>query len=265
MLISESGTVDIPEGFSTIDIDAPGDLDLVFSTHADANCFIRLIRAGRINVKASIASRAALFFWNDSDGSIDVNETYDVTGQGDLSIAYGECNAGECRRKVEIRLLEDHTRAALSSSSLVSGKKDYRIKVVNMAKDTRGQIDNYAVVLESGRLTIDAVGQIKSGAKRSESHQTSRALSFAAGQATTILPELLIDENDVKASHAMSIGRMDEAQLYYMMSRGLDISDCTMLVSLGYLMPIVEHIGNKELKERLKDELERKIREVCSM
>ena len=121
----------------------------------------------------------------------------------------------------------------------------------------------YAVVLGKGRLTIEAIGKIVKGAYRSESHQTSRALSFEEGQNATILPELLIDEDDVQASHAMSMGRVDEDALYYLMSRGLSVQQCTSLISQGYLMPITETLNNEELKTKLKEEMERKISELC--
>ena len=75
----------------------------------------------------------------------------------------------------------------------------------------------------------------------------------------------MIDENDVQASHAMSIGRVDEDQLYYMMSRGLSIEQCTSLISTGYLMPITEILSNEELRSSLAEEMERKISELCSM
>ena len=106
---------------------------------------------------------------------------------------------------------------------------------------------------------IDAIGTIVRGAKRAKSHQTSRALSFEEGQRSTILPELLIDENDVEASHAMSIGSVDDEQLYYMMSRGLTVSQCTSLLSAGYLLPVVDVIDNEEVSNALRSELERKL------
>lgn len=34
-------------------------------------------------------------------------------------------------------------------------------------------------------------------------------------------PILLIDENDVVAGHAASVGRVDPLQLFYLMSRGI--------------------------------------------
>ena len=63
----------------------------------------------------------------------------------------------------------------------------------------------------------------------------------------------------------MSIGRVDDDVLYYMMSRGLNLQQCTSLISTGYLMPITEVITNEELRTKLREELERKMSDLCSM
>ena len=184
-------------------------------------------------------------------------------GEADVTVAYGEINRADTLRSVHMALREEGARGLLSSASLVDSSKTYNMNVVNYAPHTYGDMKNYAVVLGHGRLMIDAVGKIIKGAFRSESHQTSRALSFEEGQNAVILPELLIDEDDVQASHAMSMGRVDEDALYYLMSRGLSVQQCTSLISQGYLLPITETLNNEELKNKLKEEMERKIGELC--
>ena len=99
----------------------------------------------------------------------------------------------------------------------------------------------------------------------SETVRAAAEATLAEVQAlnAVILPELLIDEDDVQASHAMSMGRVDEDALYYLMSRGLSVQQCTSLISQGYLLPITETLNNEELKNKLKEEMERKIGELC--
>ena len=80
-----------------------------------------------------------------------------------------------------------------------------------------------------------------------------------------ILPKLLIDENDVQASHATSVGRIDENQLIYLQSRGLTEGQVLNLISTGYLMPIASFIENEQLQNQLKEEIESKVSASCSM
>jgi Fe-S cluster assembly protein SufD len=197
------------------------------------------------------------------DSALDVDESHEVMQDANVTVAYGEINRSDTLRNVNMALREEGATGLLSSASLVDCSKTYNMNVINYAPHTYGDMKNYAVVLGKGRLMIDAVGKIIKGAYRSESHQTSRALSFAEGQNAVILPELLIDEDDVQASHAMSMGRVDEDALYYLMSRGLSVQQCTSLISQGYLMPITEILDNDELKGKLKQEMERKMDELC--
>ena len=267
MIISRDSRIELAGGFQTVEIDAGQDLKIDLDIVDSGSLFFRIRNAGKIEINGTVPEEkdVSILFWNDTNASIETVESYEVKKQGSLNLAYGECNEADTQRRVQIDLTGRSAHADLSSASLVTGRKDYRMFAVNRAERTSAEIKNYAVVLKNGKLMIDAVGRIINGAVRSKSHQVSRALSFEEGQNTTILPELLIDENDVEASHAMSIGRVDEDQLYYMMSRGLDMKECTMLISLGYLLPVTDIIADEEMRKALREELERKITELCLM
>ena len=124
-------------------------------------------------------------------------------------------------------------------------------------------MENYSIVLQGGRYRMEATGKIEKGARGAKSHQTSRALTFDAQQTATILPKLLIDENDVEASHATTIGQMDENQMYYLQSRGLSEDEAIRLVTIGYLLPIARISDDPKLQEALAQEIETKVNEVC--
>ena len=74
-----------------------------------------------------------------------------------------------------------------------------------------------------------------------------------------VIPLLLIDENDVKASHAQTIGQPDEEQLYYLKSRGLSQRQAMGLLSIGYLLPILELVSDEATKEKMREEMESKV------
>ena len=68
-----------------------------------------------------------------------------------------------------------------------------------------------------------------------------------------------IDENEVKASHALSIGQPDEEQLYYLCSRGLSKQQAMGLLSVGYFLPVLDLVEDKELYESLRTYMESKV------
>jgi Fe-S cluster assembly protein SufD len=69
----------------------------------------------------------------------------------------------------------------------------------------------------------------------------------------------LIDEDDVKAGHAASVGRINEESIYYLMSRGITRKEAERLIILGFLEPVVAEIPLAEVKARLRQALERKL------
>ncbi|MBR2067315.1 MAG: SufD family Fe-S cluster assembly protein [Solobacterium sp.] len=264
-VLKQSGILNIQEGFQEYTIDTEGKLHLSFHSFKNAQVFFHIKNANEIIVEGKVEkdTHCSIFFYNDAHSHIEIKEDYAVDGE--LHITFSECNLASSIHDLRVHLNREYAKAKVNSASLVNVKKNYHIEVINHAAKTEGLIQNYAVVLAEGNLMIDAIGKIERGAKKSQSHQTSRALSFAEGQKATILPELLIDENDVQASHAMSMGKVDDEQLYYMMSRGLSMEDCTSLISKGYLLPILDEIEEDELSDKLKDEIERKIAELCLM
>jgi Fe-S cluster assembly protein SufD len=73
-------------------------------------------------------------------------------------------------------------------------------------------------------------------------------------------PILLIDEDDVTAGHAASVGRVDPIQLYYLMSRGIPQTEAERLVIHGFLAPVVNELPIETVKKQLTDLIERKVR-----
>jgi ABC-type transport system involved in Fe-S cluster assembly, permease component len=72
-------------------------------------------------------------------------------------------------------------------------------------------------------------------------------------------PILLIDENDVIAGHAASVGRVDQGQMYYLMSRGLTKEVAQRLVILGFLGVVLSEIPVASVRDQMIAMIERKL------
>lgn len=139
--------------------------------------------------------------------------------------------------------------AALSKDT---EKKHYEVLIQHNYPHTYGQMDNYGVVKDSGKLVLDGIGTITKGQHGSASHQTNKIMVFDAKCVASANPFLYIDDFDVKASHAAGVGKMDEEHLYYLQSRGLTKKQAMQLITYGYLKPVIEVIENEMLKEHFE-------------
>jgi Fe-S cluster assembly protein SufD len=70
--------------------------------------------------------------------------------------------------------------------------------------------------------------------------QTNHNLVLDATAHADSVPNLDIEENDVRCSHASSVGPVDEDQRYYLESRGLSPDRAERLIVLGFFDDIVE-------------------------
>jgi len=152
-------------------------------------------------------------------------------------------------------------QALVKTVSIASGnqKQNITVHVENIAENTQGNIINYGIVKDEAHLAFNGVGKIKKAAKVSDNQQETRILNLSKTAQAIANPFLLIDEGDITAGHAASIGQLDEEQLYYLMSRGLSRLEASKLVVLGFLMPFVDSLEESELKATLAKKIEKKL------
>ena len=63
------------------------------------------------------------------------------------------------------------------------------------------------------------------------------------------MPNLYINEFDVIANHACSIGSVNEDDLFYLMSRGLSKDTATELIVMGFIAPLLEQIKDSNIQK----------------
>jgi Fe-S cluster assembly protein SufD len=73
------------------------------------------------------------------------------------------------------------------------------------------------------------------------------------------VPLMLSHEDDVDGHHAVAIGRMDEAKLFYLMSRGLDEAEARRLIVEAGFRPVLDRIADEALREEIAADLERRL------
>ncbi|AUO11681.1 Fe-S cluster assembly protein SufD [Priestia megaterium] len=132
--------------------------------------------------------------------------------------------------------------------------------IVHFGKHSEGYILKHGVMKESASSIFNGIGKIEHGASKSNAEQESRVLMLSEKARGDANPILLIDEDDVTAGHAASVGRVDPIQLYYLMSRGISQTEAERLVIHGFLAPVVNELPIETVKKQLTDLIERKVR-----
>jgi Fe-S cluster assembly protein SufD len=139
-------------------------------------------------------------------------------------------------------------------------KGNFTTRAVHFGKHTESQILSKGVLLDQAAQVFNGYTKIEKGAVRSSGEQTERILMLSGKARGDANPILLIDEFDVdRCGHAASVGKIDEMQLFYLMSRGLSRSEAENLIIRGFLNPVVSEIPHESVQNRLKEAIERKL------
>lgn len=220
----------------------PTTANITVEVIAQAGAQIKFSAIDRLgeNVTAYISRRGKL----DNDAMIDW--------------AIGVMNEGNVVADFDSDLYGKGSHADMKVVALSSGKQVQGIdtRVINYGCNSIGNILQHGVILEKGTLTFNGIGHIIKGAKGADAQQESRVLMLSDQARSDANPILLIDENDVTAGHAASIGQVDPEDMYYLMSRGLDKATAERLVVRGFLGSVIVEIPVKEVRDEMIENID---------
>ncbi|MFJ7929953.1 Fe-S cluster assembly protein SufD [Peribacillus sp. NPDC096448] len=138
-------------------------------------------------------------------------------------------------------------------------KQNFTTAIIHYGKRSEGYILKHGVMKDAASSIFNGIGKIEYGATKANAEQESRVLMLSEKARGDANPILLIDEDDVTAGHAASVGRVDPLQLYYLMSRGITKKEAERLVIHGFLAPVVNELPIEGVKKQLVAVIERKV------
>lgn len=143
---------------------------------------------------------------------------------------------------------EVNMRAVAVSSD--NHKQTIDVLIVHKAPNTYGNMTNIGIANKQGKIILNGVEKIEKGMKNANAFQTLKGIITSDEAVVEVNPILLIDEYDVKAGHGATIGKIEEDQLYYLQSRGLNRKEAEKLIINGFLQPIIDEIDDEPLRDR---------------
>lgn len=185
----------------------------------------------------------------------------DIVRDAHVEWAVGLMNDGNTVGDMDSELLGEGGYANSKMIAVTTRKQEVGVnnRVTNHGKHTTGLINQRGVILENSELIFNGIGQIIHGAHGSKADQQNRVLIMSDQARGDANPILLIDENDVEAGHAASVGPVDPHQMYYLMSRGIPRKQAERMVIRGFLGAVLSAIPAADVRNKLVEILERKL------
>ena len=212
-----------------------------------------------LNFEAQPHSNYSILWIYDETKESRVQETIEVQEGADLKYYVAEISQHDVLRNTEVKLTGRHANFELRTASIATAIIEWKQHVVHEATNTIAFVQNYGMVYQKAQFLLDVKSHIIKGMKRSETHQQNRIMNMNDNPRARVFPQLIIDENDVKASHAATVGQPDPNEIYYMQSRGLPYGDVIRILSMGYILPVLEIVKDEELYDALRSLFEEKV------
>ncbi|RTE09315.1 Fe-S cluster assembly protein SufD [Paenibacillus whitsoniae] len=138
-------------------------------------------------------------------------------------------------------------------------KLNLTTRAVHWGKASTSDMITRAVMRDGATAIINGITKIEKGATGCNGQQTEKVLMLSPKARGDANPILLIDEDDVKAGHAASVGQVNAEQVHYLMSRGITKEEAQRLIIYGFLAPVVSEIPVKSVEDQLQSLVERKL------
>lgn len=174
--------------------------------------------------------------------------------------ALGQMNEGNTVSENVTQLIGDFSISNLRTVTVGRSNQiqNFTTRTHHFGKSTDGNILQRGVLTGKTTAIFNAIGKIENGATNSNAEQESRILMLSPEARGDANPILLIDENDVTAGHAASVGRIDEMQVYYLQSRGISREEAEKMIIHGFLAPVVSELPIETVKNQLSQLIEGK-------
>jgi len=124
-------------------------------------------------------------------------------------------------------------------------------------EDAEGKLKGNGVVDGAGKIVFRGILDVKRGSKNIVAEETEHTLILSPNARMDAIPSLWVDENDVTASHSASSSSLDEDELFYLMTRGVDEIEAKKLIVRGVFNELLD-----ELDESLKGEVENVVNRI---
>jgi Fe-S cluster assembly protein SufD len=249
--------------FPRLVIDAGPDSEITVIERFVSSSGTRSLVVPTVNIRAQQAARVRYVAINELGPEAWQIGGQQATGERDSTMLLGTVALGGdyARVRTDARLVGQGASAKQIAIYFAGGTQmhDFRTLQDHAAPKTMSDLLFKGAVQDTSKSVYTGLIKIREEAKGSNAFQTNRNLTLSEGAWAESVPNLDIATNDVKCSHASTVGPVDLEQRYYLESRGVPPEIAERLVVLGFFAEVLEQLPIGELAAHLSGRIADKL------
>ena len=244
-----------------IEIDANADCNLYIEYNSKTNkeCFhngmlkLNAFNGARVNVVITNLLNAKSMnleaIQNDIEDDANVNYTViDIGGKTSISNYYSNMYGNNGKNEIKTIYLGT----------------EKQVKDINYIAELRGEktdinIDVQGALKNNSKKNFKGTIDFKKGCKKAVGNENEYCMLLSDDSKSIALPMLLCTEDDVEGNHSTASGKVDNQELFYIMTRGIEYNDALKLIVKARFNEIIDRIKETELRDKIIDEIDRRL------
>jgi Fe-S cluster assembly protein SufD len=223
----------------------------------------QLLHSGIVEIH--VGRRAQLNFvelqsWGDTVWSF-TRERARVYGDGELNWIFGAMGTHLTKNFSDIDLEEPGAVGRMSGFYFTSGNQhlDHDTQQNHLAPNTVSDLLFKGALMEKSRSVWQGMIYVAPGADGTDGYQANRNMILSKNARADSIPGLEILADDVRCTHGATVGKIDEDQLFYLLSRGIPREKAEQLIVMGFFEPIMARIPFEGVQARFSSAIREKM------
>jgi Fe-S cluster assembly protein SufD len=174
------------------------------------------------------------------------------------SIALGGALA---RVGIDVGLDAEGASCELTGLYLADGRQhtDHHTRVDHRQPGASSREHYRGIMAGEARAVFNGKVVVHQDAQRSDAFQANHNLLLSDSAEVDTKPELEIYADDVKCGHGATVGQLDDDQVFYLRSRGLDAASARTLLTMAFARDVIDRIRITSLRQRVEQLVERRL------
>jgi len=181
----------------------------------------------------------------------------------DAAVNWLDCNFGSKVTLSEVSTNLNGEGAMTNNYGIFFGSRTQQFDLVansmHNAPNTISDIFTKGALTEKAKCIYRGLVKIQNNASGSNGYQKEDTLLLSPDAAADSIPNLEIDNSDVRCTHGASIGRIDREKLFYLKSRGLNEKESTRIYVKGFFEELIQKMQIEQLRNSMHDLIDKRM------
>ncbi len=184
-----------------------------------------------------------------------------VERDGTLDWIFGSVGSQLTKTFMEIDLVGEGATGKMSGFYFTNGNQhlDHDTQQNHFAPHTTSDLLFKGALQDRSRSVWQGMIYVAPGAQKTDGYQANRNLTLSPQARADSIPGLEIMADDVRCTHGATVGKIDEEQLFYLLSRGIPRNEAIRLIVEGFFEPIMERVPYGGVRQRFRTAIKQKI------